>query len=114
MIKIFGIVQLKTPTGPVWEPSSTAPCAVHECPNIDRMAEVSNYSKESKPFPPSFIIKEGRKILNEEYLSSAFEMHAGYLLWVEKIIVESRGKCVLIFVPLGPAQRRVIYTVAGP
>lgn len=77
------------------------------------MTEISNHLKENKQFPPSFIIKEGRKILNEEYLNPAFEMHAAYLLWVEKIILESRGKHRLMFVPQGPAQRRVIYTVAG-
>jgi hypothetical protein len=64
-------------------------------------------------YPASFVLKDGVRVLNPAWLDPAFEMHAAYMLHIEKLIVESRGKTRLVFVPQGPAQRRVIYTVAG-
>lgn len=77
------------------------------------MAEVENLRKENKQFPPSWIIADGKKVLNVAWLDHAFEMHAAYILQVEKIILEARGQNKLVFVPHGPAQRRVVYTVCG-
>jgi hypothetical protein len=73
----------------------------------------SQMDKHSVSFPASFVLKDGVRVLNPAWLDPAFEMHAAYILHIEKLIVEARGNTRLVFVPQGPAQRRVIYTVAG-